>query len=94
MRVQREIHQTQPIGRTLLLTYPQRWRNLAAAALQPMQPHASIDWAREWWYDAGSDLDDGRVEDVRRFVDAVSARSLRHYEMLPDAGRESAEPTL
>lgn len=55
---------------------------------------ALIDWAREWWYDGGSELDDGQVEDVRRFVDDVSARSLRHYEMLPDAGRDSAEPTL
>ena len=55
---------------------------------------ALIDWAREWWYDGGSDLDRGRFEDVRRFVDDVSARLLRRYDILPDSGRDSAEPTL
>lgn len=54
---------------------------------------ALIDWARKWWYNSGSDLDHGRFEDVRRFVDDVSARSLRHYDILPDSGRASAEPT-
>ena len=49
-----------------------------------------IDWAREWWYNGGSDPDHGRFEDVRRFVDDVSARLLRHY----DSGRDPAEPTL
>jgi hypothetical protein len=49
-----------------------------------------IDWAREWWYNGGSDLDHGRFGDVRRFVDDVSARLLRHY----DSGRDPAEPTL
>jgi predicted nucleotidyltransferase len=39
---------------------------------------ALIDWAHDWWYHGGSDLDDGRFEDVRRFVSDVSARSLRH----------------
>ena len=42
---------------------------------------ALIDWAREWWYDGGSDLDNGRGEDVRRFVDDVSARSLKRYDL-------------
>ena len=49
-----------------------------------------IDWAREWWYNGGSDLDHGRFGDVRRFVDDVSARLLRHH----DPGRDPAEPTL
>jgi hypothetical protein len=49
-----------------------------------------IDGAREWWYNGGSDLDHGRFGDVRRFVDDVSARLLRHY----DSGRDPAEPTL
>ncbi len=55
---------------------------------------ALIDWAREWWYDDGSDLDLERFEDVRRFVDDVSARLLRRYDILPDSGPDSAEPTL
>jgi predicted nucleotidyltransferase len=40
---------------------------------------ALIDWAQDWWYHGGSDLDQGRFEDVRRFVEDVAARSLRHY---------------
>jgi len=52
-----------------------------------------IDWAREWWYDGGSDLDQGRFEEVRRFVDDVSARALRDYGVWPEAGRDSAEPS-
>jgi Domain of unknown function (DUF4111) len=51
-----------------------------------------IDWAQDWWYHGGSDLDHGRFEDVRRFVNDVSARSLRHYDILPDSGLDSAEP--
>jgi predicted nucleotidyltransferase len=38
-----------------------------------------IDWAQDWWYNGGSDSDPGRFEDVRRFVEDVAARSLRHY---------------
>ena len=53
-----------------------------------------IDWAREWWYNGGSDLDDGRGESVRRFVDDVSAWSLRHYDVLPNSGQDAAQPTL
>jgi len=45
-----------------------------------------IDWAKDWWYQGGSDSDHGRVEDVRRFVNDVSARSLRHYDILPCSG--------
>jgi aminoglycoside adenylyltransferase-like protein/nucleotidyltransferase-like protein len=45
---------------------------------------ALIDWAQNWWYHGGSDLDHGRFEDVRRFVKDLSARSLRHYAILPD----------
>jgi hypothetical protein len=52
-----------------------------------------IDWAREWWYGGGSDLDQGRFEEVRRFVDDVSARSLRHDDIVPGAGHDSAEST-
>jgi hypothetical protein len=55
---------------------------------------ALIEWAREWWYDGGSDLDQGRFEDVRRFVGDVSARSLRHYDSLLDSGRDATEPAL
>ena len=55
---------------------------------------ALIDWAQDWWYHGGSDLDPGRFEDVRRFVNEVSARSLRHYDILPDSGLDSAEPRL
>ena len=40
-----------------------------------------IDWAQDWWYHGGSDVDHGRFEDVRRFVEDVSARSLRQYDM-------------
>ena len=53
---------------------------------------ALIDWAQEWWYHGGSDLDHGRFEDVRRFVNDVSERSLRHDDILPDSGRGSAGP--
>ena len=52
-----------------------------------------IDWAREWWYN-GSDLDHGQFGDVRRFVDDVSARSLKRYDLLPHSGRDAAQPTL
>jgi predicted nucleotidyltransferase len=55
---------------------------------------ALISWAQDWWYHSGSDLDHGRFEDVRRFVDDVSARSLRHYNILPDSGLNPAEPRL
>jgi hypothetical protein len=44
---------------------------------------ALIDWAQDWWYQGGSEFDHGRFEDVRRFVNDVSARSLRHYESCP-----------
>jgi predicted nucleotidyltransferase len=53
---------------------------------------ALIDWAQDWWYHRGSDLDPGRFEDVRRFVNHVSAWSLRHYDILPDSGLDSPEP--
>jgi hypothetical protein len=55
---------------------------------------ALIDWAREWWYDGGSDLDHGRFEDVRRCVDDLSARLLLHYDTSPDSGRDTAEAAL
>jgi len=41
---------------------------------------ALIDWAQDWWYHSGSDFDHGRFEDVRRFVNDVSARSLPNRE--------------
>ena len=47
---------------------------------------ALIDWARAWWYDGGSDQDDGRTDEVRQFVDDVSEWSLRHQEIVPDSG--------
>jgi predicted nucleotidyltransferase len=55
---------------------------------------ALIDWAQDWWYNGGSDFDHGRFEDVRRFVNDVSAWSLRHYDISPDSGLDSAEPRL
>ena len=55
---------------------------------------ALLDWAQDWWYFGGSDIDHGRFEDVRRFVEGVSARSLRHYNVLPDCGLNPAEPRL
>jgi predicted nucleotidyltransferase len=55
---------------------------------------ALIDWARDWWYHGGSDSDHGPHEDVRRFVNDVSARLLRHYDILPDSGLDPAEPRL
>jgi len=55
---------------------------------------ALIDWAHDWWYQGGSDFDQGRLEDVRRFVRDVSARSLRHYDTFPGSGLDSAEPRL
>jgi predicted nucleotidyltransferase len=51
---------------------------------------ALIEWAQDWWYHGGSDSDPGRFEDVRRFVNDVSARSLRHYDILPDSGLDLA----
>jgi hypothetical protein len=54
---------------------------------------ALIDWAQDWWYHGGSDLDHGRFEDVRRFVKDVSTWSLRHYD-IPDSSLDSAEPRL
>ena len=50
-----------------------------------------IEWAQDWWYHGGSDSDPGRLEEVRRFVNDVSARSLRHYDILPDSGLDSAQ---
>jgi Domain of unknown function (DUF4111) len=44
---------------------------------------ALIEWARDWWYAGGSDLEHSRFEDVRRFVNDVSAQLLRHYDILP-----------
>ena len=56
---------------------------------------ALIDWAQDWWYHGGSDDDHGRFEDVRRFVNDVSARSLRHDDILPDhLDRDPGEPRL
>jgi predicted nucleotidyltransferase len=55
---------------------------------------ALIDWARVWWYQGGSDSDDGRFEEVRRFVVDVSARMLKRYDLLPRSGRDPAEPTF
>ena len=55
---------------------------------------ALIDWAQEWWYDGGSDLDNGRVDEVRRFVDDVSAWSLRHHDILPGSGQDAVQPRL
>ncbi len=55
---------------------------------------AIIDWAREWWYDGGSGLDDGRGEEVRRFVDDVSAWSLQHHDIVPNSGQDAARPAL
>jgi Domain of unknown function (DUF4111) len=48
-----------------------------------------IDWAKDWWYQGGSDLDHVRFEDVRRFVNDVSARSLRQYDILPCSGLDA-----
>ena len=53
---------------------------------------ALIDWAQDWWYHGGSELDQGRFEDVRRFVNHVSARLLRHYDISPYSCLDSAEP--
>lgn len=47
---------------------------------------ALIDWARDWWYHGGSDQDDGRADEMRRFVDDVSEWSLRHQGIVPDSG--------
>ena len=47
---------------------------------------ALIDWAQDWWYNGGSDQDDGRADEMRRFVDAVSEWSLRHQDIVPDSG--------
>jgi hypothetical protein len=60
----------------------------AAEAARSRYPEwsAVIDWAQDWWYHGGSDSDHGRFEDVRRFVENISARSLRHYDVLPDSG--------
>lgn len=35
-----------------------------------------IIWAREWWYNAGEDTDPGSVDDVRVFVNELSAAIL------------------
>jgi predicted nucleotidyltransferase len=47
---------------------------------------ALIDWAQDWWYNGGSDQDDGRVDEMRRFVDDVSEWSLRRQDIVPDSG--------
>jgi Aminoglycoside adenylyltransferase, C-terminal domain len=52
---------------------------------------ALIDWAQDWWYHGGSDLDQGRFEDVLRFVKDVSARSLRQYA-IETSPRASSRP--
>ena len=54
---------------------------------------ALIDWARDWWYQGGSDSDGGRFEEVRRFVVDVSARLLKRYDRLPPrCGRQIPGP--
>ncbi|MFJ8833020.1 aminoglycoside adenylyltransferase domain-containing protein [Micromonospora aurantiaca] len=35
-----------------------------------------IFWARDWWYDSGHDTDPGRFDEVRAFVNEVSAAIL------------------
>ncbi|MFF0658594.1 aminoglycoside adenylyltransferase domain-containing protein [Micromonospora tulbaghiae] len=35
-----------------------------------------ITWARDWWYDSGLDTDPGRADDVRAFVNEISAAVL------------------
>ena len=55
---------------------------------------ALIDWAKDWWYQGGSDSDHGRFEDVRRFVNDVSAWSVRHHDIQPCSGLDTAEPRL
>ncbi len=49
----------------------------AAAALVAQSVPAWMDvvlWARDWWYEGGSDDEPPRTVEVRRFVDETSAR--------------------
>lgn len=52
---------------------------------------ALIDWAREWWYNGGSDLDNKRSEEARRFVADVSAQSLSRNDRLSPSDRDAAQ---
>lgn len=47
----------------------------AAAALPEWR--GLIEWARDWWYAAGSDREPSRLDQCAAFVDDVSARLLR-----------------
>ncbi|MEH0971805.1 aminoglycoside adenylyltransferase domain-containing protein [Micromonospora sp. CPCC 205546] len=42
---------------------------------RPRWAHLII-WARDWWYDSGPDTDPGRADDVRAFVNELSATIL------------------
>ena len=44
-----------------------------------------IDWARDWWYNGGSDQDEGRADEMRRFVNEISEWSIRHQRIVPDS---------
>lgn len=44
---------------------------------------ALMTWARQWWYNGGSDLDQGHSEEVRRFVNDISARLPRDFDTGP-----------
>jgi predicted nucleotidyltransferase len=71
-----------------LATGRQVYKLVAAKAGRSRFPEGSplIDWAQDWWYHGGSDLDHRRFEDVRRFVADLSARSLLRYNIEPDSG--------
>ncbi|HEU5484681.1 MAG TPA: aminoglycoside adenylyltransferase domain-containing protein [Microlunatus sp.] len=80
---------------TEALATGQQVSKLAAAAVGRARfPEWSplIDWAREWWYEGGSDSDGGQFDEVRRFVVEVSTRLLTRYDKLLHPGPDSAQP--
>lgn len=54
-------------------------KRAAAERAAPALPgwRGLIEWARDWWYAAGSDLEQSRLDQCAAFVDDVSARLLR-----------------
>ncbi|MGC4789759.1 aminoglycoside adenylyltransferase domain-containing protein [Micromonospora sp. DT178] len=46
-----------------------------------------IIWARDWWYDSGQDTDPGRADDVRAFVNELSAAILASRERCAETAR-------
>ncbi|WP_366521056.1 aminoglycoside adenylyltransferase domain-containing protein [Lapillicoccus sp.] len=67
----------EPVPHRGLLETGEQVSKKAAAALVAQSVPAWMDvvlWARDWWYEGGSDDEPPRTVEVRRFVDETSAR--------------------